>query len=125
MSPSQLDQVIELGHGEPAQLSWEIGTVLRRVAMGSALHPPRRVDGDLFLALPALQRVAKRLYKQAQRDADRIGPPSKRPRRFRLKAEEVVAIMLHVYPVATGGAYELGKVQQKSLNLEQFISLTK
>ena len=121
MSLAHLDQVIEFEHGQPHQLCWEIGNVLRRVAAGAALEPPRRVDARLFLALPVLQRVARRLYRLAQRDADAIGPPRARPWRFRMKADEVVAIMLHVQPVATGAWVELGKVQQKSLNLAQWL----
>lgn len=119
---SHLDQIIELQYGEPRQLYWQIGDLLTRVAIRSQRPTPVPVDGQLFLALPALQRVAKRLYRLAQRDADAIGPPRERQRRFRMKADEVVAIMLHVYPVATGGLVELGKVQQKSLNLEHLIT---
>ena len=121
MSLNHLDQVIELHYGEPRQLFWQIGDLLNRVALRSQRPTPVPVDGNLFLALPALKRVAKRLYRLAQRDADAIGPPRARPRRFRMKADEVVAIMLHVQPVATGGFFELGKVQQKSLNLDQYI----
>lgn len=119
---NHLDQLVELAHGEARQLYWEIGNVLRRVAIGAALEPPRRIDGALFLTLPVLQRVARRLYGVAQREADAIGPPRRRPRRFRLKAEEVVAIMLHVHPVATGAWVVLGKVQQRALNLEHLIA---
>jgi len=122
MNLAHLDQVIELGHGEARQLYWQLGDVLRRVAMGAQLPTPRPVDGHLFLALPALQRVGQRLYRLAQREAGASGPPRQRPRRFRLKAEEVVAIMLHVHPVATGAWVELGKVQQKALNLEHLIA---
>ncbi|MDB5270226.1 MAG: hypothetical protein JWP58_3266 [Hymenobacter sp.] len=121
MSLAHLDQTIELGHGEPRQLYWQIGDLLARVAMRSQLPTPRPIEGNLFLALPALQRVGKRLYRVAQREADAIGPPRERPRRFRMKADEVVAIMLHVHPVATGAWVELGKVHQVSLNLERYL----
>jgi hypothetical protein len=121
MSLPHLDQTIELAHGEPRALFWQIGDVLRQVALGSALEPPRPVAPDLFLALPALQRVARRLQTAARRDAAVVGPAPRRPRRFRLKAEEVVAIMCYVHPVATGAWVELGKVQQKSLNLTPWI----
>ncbi|WP_201980387.1 hypothetical protein [Hymenobacter rubidus] len=121
MNLAHLDQIIELQYGEPRQLYWLIGDLLTRVALRSQHPTPVPVDGHLFLALPALQRCAKRLYRLAQRDADAIGPPRQRPRRFRLKADEVVAIMLHVQPVATGAWVELGKVQQKALNLERYI----
>ncbi|MDO7853171.1 hypothetical protein [Hymenobacter convexus] len=121
MSLAHLDQVIALEHGQARQLFWEIGNVLRRVALGSARQPPRRVEAALFLALPVLQRVARRLYRVAQREADALGPPRRRPWRFRLKPEEVVAIVLHVLPGATGALPELGKVQQQSLNLTQWV----
>ncbi|MBO2007573.1 hypothetical protein [Hymenobacter negativus] len=119
---AHLDQLIELEHGEARQLYWQIGDVLRHVAMGAQRPTPRPVDGNLFLALPALQRVGQRLYRLAQREANAIGPPRQRPRRFRLKAEELVALMLHVQPQATSGLVVLGKVQQKSLNLESLIT---
>ena len=61
MSLAHLDQVIELHYGEPRQLFWQIGDLLNRVAMRSQRPTPVPVDGNLFLALPALQRVAKRL----------------------------------------------------------------
>lgn len=121
MSRAHLDQVIELHYGEARQLCWQIGDLLNRVALRSQRPTPEPVDGHLFLALPALQRVAKRLYRLAQRDADAIGPPRARPWRFRMKADEVVAIVLHVQPTATGAWVELGKVQQKSLNLAQWL----
>jgi len=124
MSLAHLDQTIELLHGEPRQLFWQIGDVVRREAMRTQLNPPKPVDGNLFLALPALQRVAKRLYRVAQREADATGPPKEKPRRFRMRADEVVAIMLHVHPNATGAWVELGKVQQKALNLEQYITFS-
>ncbi|MDB5268038.1 MAG: hypothetical protein JWP58_1078 [Hymenobacter sp.] len=125
MNVPNLDQTIELYHGQACQLYWQIGNVLRRVAARTSLEPPKPVDGNLVLALPVLQRVAKRLYGVAQREADAIGPPSQRPRKFKLKVVEVVAIMLHVHPVATGAWPELGKVQQKSLNLQQYITFPK
>jgi hypothetical protein len=123
MSLPHLDQLIELEHGQARQLFWQIGDLLNRVALRSQRPTPVPVDGNLFLALPVLQRVGKRLYRLARREADAIGPPRKRPWRFRLKAEEVVAILLHVHPVATGAWVELGKVQQKSLNLSRWIAL--
>jgi hypothetical protein len=119
---SRLDQTIELAPGEPRALYWQIGDVLRRVAVGAPLEPPKRVDAGLFMALPALQRVTKRLERLAQREAATVGPPPRRPRRFRLRAEEVVAIVVHVHPVATGAWVELGKVQQKALNLARWVA---
>ena len=79
-------------------------------------------SAGVVVALPVLERVAKRLKRIDERELSHVGIPSRRPKKFRLKVDELVAIMLHVYPHASYLApVVLGKVQQKSLNLEQYI----
>jgi hypothetical protein len=105
MKLPNLDQVIELQRGEAGRLWWAIADKCRRV-----------------VALPALHRVAKRLQTLDNRELAVVGVPPKKPRKFRLHYDELVAIMLYVFTEPISGArVPLGKIQQKSLNLADVI----
>lgn len=115
-----LDQVIELQRGEAGLLGWAVADKCRRTLARTGADRP--VPGALLLALPALQRVAKRLQALDQRELNVVGVPSRKPHRFRLRYDEVVAMMLYVFPEPISAArVPLGKVQQKALNLARWI----
>jgi hypothetical protein len=71
--------------------------------------------------LPVLARLARRLKRLDDREVTRIGLPRDTPTKLRIKGEELVAVILYVWPRAASAHMVLGKVQQKSLNLEQWI----
>jgi hypothetical protein len=109
-----LDQLIDLHRGEAAQLLGAIAAV--------APVRSRPVAAPLLLALPVLGRLGKRLQALDQRERRVVGPPPRRPRRFRLRHDEVIALMLYVFP-APGivARVPLGRVQQVSLSLARWI----
>jgi hypothetical protein len=115
----QLDQVIELERGEAGQLLWHLTQLARKVAFVLSEDGHGHVEPQVLIALPAMNRVAKRLQRIDESDQVRDGKPAK-PRRFRLAFDELLAIRLYV-PV-TGADAVLGKVQQKSLNLDTYVS---
>ena len=116
-----LDQVVELERGEAHALQHVVGTVCLAVIDVLQAERPAPMPAGLLLAFPVLRRLVTRLGKVAQQEFFRVGRPGPQPVRFRLSYEELVALMLHVQPRATSGFVVLGKVQQKSLNLEQYI----
>jgi len=118
-----LDQIMELERGEAGQLWWAIAEKWARTIAVTAAEPPEPVEAMLLLALPVLQRVAKRLYTIDQRELSRRGKPAGRPQRFRLRHDELIVIMRFVATERISLArVPLGKVQQKSLNLEHYIT---
>lgn len=124
MNLHHLDQIIELERGEAGQLWWAIFDCGRRNALRLGMRPGEghRVDSaGVVVALPVLNRVAKRLKRLDERELSHVGIPSRKPKRFRLKVDELVAIMLYVWPHAASCKVPLGKVHQKSFNLEQYI----
>lgn len=121
MNLPHLDQIIELERGEAGQLWWAVADCgrrnLARLQLGSRTDSP-----GVVVALPALERVAKRLKRIDERENNHVGVPSRRPVKFRLKVDELVAIMCYVWPYAKFlAAVPLGKVHQKSLNLDSYI----
>ena len=121
-SLAHLDQVIELERGEAGQLWWAVADCGRRNLVRLHMQPPCRVESaGVVVALPALERVARRLRRIDEREQHQVGLPRRRPVRFRLKVDELVAIMLYVFPHATSGHVPLGKVHQVSLNLDRCI----
>ena len=120
MSLAHLDQIIELERGEAGQLWWAVADCGRRNLV-RLLHPhgDKVESAGVVVALPMLARVARRLKRIDEREQHHIGLPRRRPVKFRLKVEEVAALMLYVWPHAASGHVPLGKVQQKSLNLDQ------
>jgi hypothetical protein len=116
-----LDQVVELERGEAHELQHVVGNVCLQVMQVLQSDYPAPMPAGLLLAFPVLRRLVTRLGKVAQQELFRVGRPKQQPTRFRLSYEEVVALMLHVQPRATSGFVVLGKVYQKSLNLEQVI----
>lgn len=116
-----LDQVVELERGEAHALQHVVGTVCLDVMAMLQSHYPARMPAGLLLAFPVLRRLVTRLGKVAQQEFFRVGRPRQPPVRFRLSYEELVALMLYVQPQATSAFVVLGKVHQKSLNLEPWI----
>ena len=125
MKLPHLDQTIELDRGEAGQLWGAVADCGRRNLARLLLKPSEgmRVEAaGLVPALGALERVAKRLKTIDERELRHVGVPSRKPKKFRLKVDELVAIMLYVYPRASWLAPgPLGKVQQVSLNLERYV----
>jgi hypothetical protein len=115
----QLDQVIELECGEAGQLLWHLTQLGKQVAFVLSSDGHGHVAPQVLIALPAMSRVVKRLQRLDERDQVQVGKPAK-PRRFRLAFDELLAIRLYL-PV-TGADAVLGKVQQKSLNLETYVA---
>ena len=119
-----LDQVVELERGGAHELQHVVGNVCLEVMATLQSQYPAPMPAGLLLAFPVLRRVMVRLGKVAQQEFFRVGRPSQQPVKFRLSYEELVALMLHVQPQATSAFVVLGKVQQKSLNLDQVIYFT-
>ena len=120
-SLAHLDQIIELERGEAGQLWWAIADCGRRNALRLLARPGEGLpveSAGVVVALAPLGRVARRLKRLDERELRHVGIPSRRPTKFRLRVDELVAIMLYVWPTSASGHVPLGKVQQKSLNLE-------
>jgi hypothetical protein len=123
MSLAHLDQTIELERGEAGQLWWAVADCGRRNLVRLLTPGLCPESAGVVVALPVLERVAKRLKRLDERELSHVGIPGRKPKKFRLKVDEVVAIMLYVYPRASFLApVALGKVQQKSLTLESYIT---
>ena len=121
MSLAHLDQVIELERGEAGQLWWAVADCGRR-NLFRLCSPGTLVEhAGIVPALRVLERVANRLKRLDEQELSHVGIPSRKPKKFRLKVDELVAIMLYVVPTTWSGHVPLGKVQQKSLNLDQYI----
>ena len=85
---------------------------------------PVPMPAGLMLALPALRRLVHRLGRLSQQELTRVGRPKQKPHHFRLSYDELAALMLYVLPYAATARVPLGKVQQKSLNLDLFIDFS-
>ncbi|UOQ99885.1 hypothetical protein MUN81_10380 [Hymenobacter sp. 5317J-9] len=122
-----LDQTIDLERGDAGQLWWAVADCGRRNAARLLSPQGTAVEAaGIVPALGCLERVAKRLKRLDERERTRVGLPRRKPVKFRLQVDELVAIMLYVYPRASFLApAPLGKVQQKSLNLEPYIRFPK
>ncbi|GAB3660058.1 hypothetical protein GCM10027594_30560 [Hymenobacter agri] len=125
MQLAHLDQVIALERGEARELWWAMAECGRRnlARLSRPLGAPVDSAG-VVVALPALERVARRLKRIDERERHQVGIPSRRPKKFRLRVDELAALMLYVWPESLpghAGHVVLGKVQQKSLNLESRI----
>ena len=122
MNLPHLDQIIELELGEAGQLWGAVADCGRRNLVRLHMQHPAQVESAGVVAvLSVLERVARRLKRIDERERSHVGIPSRKPKKFRLKVDELVAIMLYVLPVATSARVPLGKVQQQSLNLDQHI----
>lgn len=119
-----LDQTLELERGEAQELAHVVGTVCLDVLATLQAVCPWPMPPGLLLALPALLRVANRCIKLSQQEFARVGLPRQQPHKFRLSYDELVALMLYVVPKATSAFVVLGKVHQKSLNLDLFVDFT-
>ena len=119
-----LDQVVERERGEAHELQHVVGNVCLEVMATLQSQYPAPMPAGLLLAFPILRRLVTRLGKVAQQEFFRVGRPRQKPIPFRLSYEELVALMLHVQPKATSAFVVLGKVHQKSLNLDQVIYFT-
>ena len=124
MKLSFLDQIIELERGEANDLCHVVGQACLGVMATLAAERPAPMPAGLMLALPALRRLVQRLGKLSQQELFCVGIPKKRPQKFKLAYDEVAALMLYVFPYATTAHVPLGKVQQKSLNLELFVDFS-
>ena len=123
MRPLPFPQTIELERGEAFQLYMAVATVWQNATQAVRQEPPQPLELGLLLALPLMNRLGKRLHKVCESDACQVGKPRRKPRAFHLSCEEVAVVTRHVLPVADLLARPvLGKVQQKSLNLAQYIS---
>ncbi|MBJ6109456.1 hypothetical protein JAO73_10555 [Hymenobacter sp. BT523] len=111
-----LDQVVELHRGEARALA----AAVLEAGQRHAAPPP----AALVLAWAPLERLRRRLCRVALAEETHVGLPPRRPRRFRLPHDELIALMLYVVPVATTARVPLGKVQQKSLNLAHLMRFT-
>ncbi|WP_210516410.1 hypothetical protein [Hymenobacter terricola] len=123
MKLPHLDQIIELQRGEAGQLWWAVADCGRRntVRLCSRNASLRVESAGIVPALAALERVARRLKRVDERELSHVGVPRQKPVKFRLHVDELVAIMLYVVPTTWSGHVPLGKVQQKSLNLDHLI----
>ena len=123
MSLRHLDQIIALDRGEAGQLWWAVADCGRRnLARLLATRACFVESAGVVVALPVLARVAKRLKRIDEGELHHVGLPRRQPVKFRLRVDELVAIMLYVYPRAFSLVpVPLGKVQQKSLSLEQYM----
>ena len=119
-----LDQVVELEHGEAHELQHLVGNACLDVMATLQSSRPVPMPAGRLLAFPVLRRLVTRLGKVAQQELFRVGLPKRKPVQFRLTYEELLAIMLYVVPQATSGFVVLGKVHQKSLNLDPFVYLS-
>jgi hypothetical protein len=123
---AHLDQVIELERGEAGELWWAISECGRRNLARLSRPPGARVEAaGVVVALPALERVARRLKRLDERERNHVGIASRKPKKFRLQVDELVALMLYVWAESAPGHMghvPLGKLQQKSLNLESYIT---
>jgi hypothetical protein len=119
-----LDQTVELERGEAHELRHVVGNVCLSVIENLQAQYPRPQSPELMLAFPVLVRLVKRFGSVAQQELFRVGKPKAGPIKFKLSYLETVALMRHVMPVATAAFVPLGKVHQKSLNLDQLIDLT-
>ncbi len=116
-----LDQVLELRHGEAQQFLAHFAAFGRRVAAVLGPDGHGSLEPVQLLALPTLNRLAKRVGTLAGRELRHVGEPPRRPRRLRLSYDELIAVRLCL-PV-TGHDAVLGQVQQKGLNLAPYIFL--
>ena len=117
-----LDQTIELDRGEAHELQHVVGNVCLGVIQSLQAERPAPLPAGLMLAFPILRRLVPRFGRIAQAELFRMGLPKSKAAKFRLSYEEMAALMLYVVPVATSARVPLGKVQQKSLNLDLFIA---
>lgn len=117
-----LDQTIELHRGEANDLCHVVGQACLSVLATLEAERPAPLPPGLLLALPALRRLVQRLGRLSQQELCRAGLPRRRPHRFRLSYDELVALMLYVLPYAATAHVVLGKVHQVSLNLEHLIA---
>jgi hypothetical protein len=118
------DQVVALERGEAHELSHVVGNVCVSIFLKLQSEHPVPVPAGLMVALPALCRLTSRLVRLSQQELQHVGRPRLKPHKFRLGYDEMAALMLYVVPVATSAFVPLGKVQQKSLNLELFIDFS-
>ena len=101
MKLPHLDQIIELERGEAGQLWWAVADCGRRNLARLQLPLGAKVESaGVVVALPALERVARRLKRIDDRELSHVGLPRRKPVKFRLKCDELVAIMLYVWPHA-------------------------
>jgi len=121
MKLPQLDQVLELRHGEAQQFLAHFAAFGRRAAAVLGPDGHGSLEPVELLALPTLNRLAKRVGNLAGRELRHVGEPPRRPLRLRLSYDELIAVRLCL-PV-TGFDAVLGQVQQKGLNLAPYIFL--
>jgi hypothetical protein len=119
-----LDQTIELARGEANDLCHVVSQACLSIVATLEAERPVPMPAGLLLALPALRRLMQRFGRVAQQELSHVGRPKRKPHTFRLSYDELVALMLYVQPYAATAHVPLGKVQQKSLNLELFIDFT-
>lgn len=122
MNLPHLDQIIELERGEAGQLWGAVADCGRRNLVRLHMQHPVQVESAGVVAvLSVLERVARRLKRIDERELHHVGVPRRKPVKFRLKVDELVAIMLYVFPHSYSALVPLGKVHQKALNLEHLI----
>jgi hypothetical protein len=113
-----LDQKIPLHWGEAQLLAAAIEWVLTQ-----QLVPPVRPALKMVLAFGPLTRVGTRLLARQRQEQRRIGPPSRKPRLFTLRYDEVAALLV-ILPLAPAAGAAWGEVHRASLNLERYIDFT-
>jgi hypothetical protein len=119
-----LDQIVELERGEANDLRHVVSQACFSVMATLEAERPVPLSAGLMVALPALRRLVHRLGRVSQQELNHVGRPKQRPHKFRLSYDELAAVMLYVLPYAATAHVPLGKVQQKSLNLDLFIDFT-
>lgn len=122
---THLDQVVELERGEAAALGHALSGAWKR-AMSCFSGDPvtRRATTGEYLAVAVFEKLARRLFKRHEWEL--AHPPAFRksrarpaPWRLRLHGEELAVVMTYCWPHATiFDRVVLGKIQQKSLNIE-------
>lgn len=110
-----LDQRIPLHPGEAGQLAYAVGWMLDAIATGEQPHAVATV-----LSLAPLARVLARLEARQRSEAQRPGPPPRKPRDFVVRYDELTALM-RLLPEAPAAGLAWGNIQRASLNLERWI----
>ena len=125
MRLTHLDQIIELERGEADVLCSAVMAYGERAVQQLHNLSAPALPATQLLGLAALERVAARLWRLNVREQARTGMPRRKPTAFRLRADELVAVMLYVFPHADISArVVLGKVHQQSLNLDRYVNFS-
>lgn len=128
MKLPHLDQLVLLQRGEAGVLAKAVG-----VLVGDVTRARRPVSAAKMLTFAPLATLGKKLYQLHQRE--QLTPPKRgrwpKPRTLRVSYDQLLALLDNRWALSYCGLSEeellllpgiVGKFQQKSLNLTQYIS---